>query len=79
MRFAEQAAAYFESVEIVELHHPNKVDAPSGSAIATAEAVSKARRLAEVGPAPDATTMAQVGARWVVTPNLAHLGVSFHQ
>jgi 4-hydroxy-tetrahydrodipicolinate reductase len=63
MRFAEQAAPYFESVEVVELHHPDKVDAPSGTAVATAEAVAKARRLAGVAAAPDATTTARAGAR----------------
>jgi len=63
MRFAAQAAPYFESVEIVELHHPDKVDAPSGTAAATARAVAKARREAGVAPMPDATTQALEGAR----------------
>jgi 4-hydroxy-tetrahydrodipicolinate reductase len=60
MRFAAQAAPYFDSVEIVELHHPNKVDAPSGTARRTAELVAEARR----GKAsPDATTQSLDGAR----------------
>jgi 4-hydroxy-tetrahydrodipicolinate reductase len=63
MRFAAMAAPYFESVEIVELHHPNKVDAPSGTAAATARAVAEARRAAGTGPMPDATTQSLDGAR----------------
>jgi len=63
MRFAAQAAPYFESVEIVELHHPDKVDAPSGTATATARAVATARREAGAAPMPDATTQALEGAR----------------
>jgi 4-hydroxy-tetrahydrodipicolinate reductase len=60
MRFAAVAAPFFESVEIVELHHPNKVDAPSGTAVRTAELVAQARAgLAS----PDATTTALDGAR----------------
>ena len=63
MRFAAAAARYFESVEIVELHHPGKADAPSGTARRTAELVAAAWRDACVGPAPDATTTALGGAR----------------
>lgn len=63
MRFAAAAAPYFDSVEIVETHHPNKVDAPSGTARRTAELVAEARRAAGVGPAPDATTESLTGAR----------------
>ena len=61
MRFAAQAAPHFDSVEIVELHHAGKADAPSGTARRTAELVAEAR----VGmPAmPDATTQALDGAR----------------
>lgn len=55
MRFAAQAAPFFESVEIVELHHPNKLDAPSGTALRTAQLVAEARRAAGVGVSPDAT------------------------
>ena len=60
MRFAAVAAPYFESVEIVELHHPNKVDAPSGTARRTAELVANARASK---PSPDATTQQLDGAR----------------
>ncbi len=63
MRFAEQAARFFESVEIVELHHPDKADAPSGTARRTAELVAGARREAGLGPQPDATVSAMEGAR----------------
>jgi 4-hydroxy-tetrahydrodipicolinate reductase len=64
MRFAAQAARFFDSVEIVELHHPNKADAPSGTARRTAELVAAARREAGLSPAgPDATTTALDGAR----------------
>lgn len=61
MRFAAMAAPYFESVEIVELHHPDKVDAPSGTAAHTARAIAAAR--AHLGPQPDATTHEVPGAR----------------
>lgn len=60
MRFAAQAAPYFDSVEIVELHHPNKVDAPSGTAIHTAALISEAR---EGRVSPDATSQERAGAR----------------
>lgn len=63
MRFAEQAAKYFESVEIVELHHPNKVDAPSGTARATAARIAAARAAAGMGAQPDATKDMLPGAR----------------
>ncbi|MFF3671265.1 4-hydroxy-tetrahydrodipicolinate reductase [Microtetraspora malaysiensis] len=63
MHFAQQAAKYFDSVEIVELHHPNKADAPSGTARRTAELVAEARRKAGVGLSPDATTSELQGAR----------------
>jgi 4-hydroxy-tetrahydrodipicolinate reductase len=63
MRFAAIAAPYFESVEIVELHHPLKVDAPSGTAIRTAQLVAEARAKAGVAVSPDATTTGLVGAR----------------
>ena len=61
MQFAAQAARFFESVEIVELHHPRKADAPSGTARRTAELVAEARRGME--PMPDATSSALDGAR----------------
>jgi 4-hydroxy-tetrahydrodipicolinate reductase len=63
MRFAEQAARWFESVEIVELHHPDKADAPSGTARRTASLVAAARRAAGLGAMPDATREALDGAR----------------
>jgi 4-hydroxy-tetrahydrodipicolinate reductase len=55
MKFAAQAAAFFESVEIVELHHPNKLDAPSGTAFRTAQLIAEARAAAGSAPLPDAT------------------------
>lgn len=63
MSFAARAARWFESVEVVELHHPDKVDAPSGTARHTAQAVARARAEAGLGPVPDATTTALDGAR----------------
>ena len=63
MQFAATAAPFFESVEIVELHHPGKADAPSGTARRTAELVAAARAEAKVAPAPDATTQSLDGAR----------------
>jgi 4-hydroxy-tetrahydrodipicolinate reductase len=63
MRFAAEAARHFESVEIVELHHPDKADAPSGTARRTAQLVAEARRDAGLGPVPDATTTGIEGAR----------------
>src|SRR5829696_1440861 len=63
MKFAAVAARFFESVEIVELHHPKKVDAPSGTAVRTASLVAQARASAGLGAAPDATTTALEGAR----------------
>ena len=63
MRFAAEAARWFESVEVVELHHPDKADAPSGTARRTAELIAAARRDAGAGPVPDATSTALDGAR----------------
>jgi 4-hydroxy-tetrahydrodipicolinate reductase len=63
MHFAGQAARYFSSTEIIELHHPGKADAPSGTARRTAEVVAAARAAAGLGPQPDATTSALDGAR----------------
>lgn len=63
MKFAERAARFFESVEVVELHHPNKADAPSGTAFRTAELIAAARAEAGVGVSPDATTQELEGAR----------------
>lgn len=63
MEFATKAAKYFESAEIIELHHPNKVDAPSGTAARTAELMSAARKEAGLSAGPDATTASLDGAR----------------
>ena len=63
MRFAAEAAPFYESVEIVELHHPDKADAPSGTARRTASLIAEARRKAGSGPIPDATSTSLEGAR----------------
>ena len=63
MEFATKAAKYFESAEIIELHHPNKVDAPSGTAARTAELMSAARKEDGLSAGPDATTTSLDGAR----------------
>jgi 4-hydroxy-tetrahydrodipicolinate reductase len=66
MKFAQQAAPYFESVEVIELHHAGKADAPSGTAARTAALIEGARSAAGVGRSPDATVSEQDGARGVV-------------
>ena len=63
MRFAVEAARFYESVEILEQHHPTKADAPSGTARRTAQLVAAARREAGMPAPPDATTTALEGAR----------------
>jgi 4-hydroxy-tetrahydrodipicolinate reductase len=63
MRFAVEAARFYDSAEIVELHHPDKADAPSGTARRTAEMIAAARRDAGLGAMPDATSTALDGAR----------------
>jgi len=63
MRFAQQAARFYESVEVVELHHPNKADAPSGTAVRTAQLVADARKEAGLPAQPDATSTSLPGAR----------------
>jgi 4-hydroxy-tetrahydrodipicolinate reductase len=63
MRFAAQASAFFESVEIIELHHPTKIDAPSGTSAHTARLIAQARRAAGLGAQPDATATGLDGAR----------------
>lgn len=63
MSFAQQAAGFYESVEIVELHHPDKVDAPSGTAARTASLIARARQEAGLGEVTDATTSDPGGAR----------------
>ena len=70
MEFATKAAKYFESAEIIELHHPNKVDAPSGTASRTAELMSKARKDAGLGAMPDATTTSLDGARGAIVGDI---------
>lgn len=66
MHFAAQAARYFESAEVIELHHPDKVDAPSGTAVHTAQGIAGARAGAGLDPVPDATTSSLDGARGAV-------------
>jgi 4-hydroxy-tetrahydrodipicolinate reductase len=61
MHFAQKAAPYFESVEVIELHHPHKADAPSGTATRTARLIAKARK--DLPPNPDATSTGLDGAR----------------
>ncbi|GGJ77184.1 4-hydroxy-tetrahydrodipicolinate reductase [Pilimelia anulata] len=63
MEFAARAARYFESVEVIEQHHPDKLDAPSGTALATAAAIAAARAEAGLGDVPDRTKEALDGAR----------------
>jgi 4-hydroxy-tetrahydrodipicolinate reductase len=63
MQFAATAARYFESAEIIELHHPEKADAPSGTATRTAELMSEAREKAKLAPMPDKTSKSLDGAR----------------
>ncbi|GAB24694.1 dihydrodipicolinate reductase [Gordonia polyisoprenivorans NBRC 16320 = JCM 10675] len=63
MRFAQQAARFYDSVEVIELHHAAKADAPSGTAYRTASLIAEARAAAGVGPSPDATTAELDGAR----------------
>jgi len=63
MQFAAQASKYFESVEIVELHHPAKADAPSGTAARTAELITEARKSVNKEAMPDATSSSLPGAR----------------
>jgi 4-hydroxy-tetrahydrodipicolinate reductase len=63
MQFARQAARFFDSVEVIELHHAGKVDAPSGTAVRTAALLAQARAEAGLGVPPDATTHELPGAR----------------
>lgn len=63
MAFARQAAPFFESAEVVEFHHPNKLDAPSGTAVKTAQGIAQARKEAGMGAMPDATEQALDGSR----------------
>ncbi|WP_328461394.1 4-hydroxy-tetrahydrodipicolinate reductase [Actinoplanes sp. NBC_00393] len=63
MQFAARAARYFDSVEIIEQHHPRKLDAPSGTSMHTAKVIAEARAAAGCAPMPDATKEEQLGAR----------------
>ncbi len=63
MRFAAQAARFFDSAEVIELHHANKMDAPSGTALRTAAMIAEARTKAGLGASPDATKQELTGAR----------------
>lgn len=73
MRFAAQAARFFESAEIIELHHAAKADAPSGTASRTASLISEARAAAGLGAPPDATVSAADGARGAVLGGGVHV------
>jgi 4-hydroxy-tetrahydrodipicolinate reductase len=75
MHFAEQAAAFYESVEVIELHHPNKADAPSGTAITTARKIAAARTAAQLAPPPDATVQELAGARGATVDGIRVHGV----
>src|SRR5258707_9809911 len=66
MRFAQQAARFFESAEVIELHHAAKADAPSGTASRTAALIGAARAAADLAPSPDATVSEAAGARGAV-------------
>jgi 4-hydroxy-tetrahydrodipicolinate reductase len=63
MRFAQLAARFYTSAEVIELHHPDKADAPSGTAVHTAQLIAEARTEAKMEPMPDATTQSVDGAR----------------
>jgi 4-hydroxy-tetrahydrodipicolinate reductase len=74
MRFAEVAAPYFDSVEIVEYHHDNKIDAPSGTAAATAERIAASRAAAGLDPIEDPTIHERHrGSRGAVGPGGVHI------
>jgi 4-hydroxy-tetrahydrodipicolinate reductase len=66
MAFAQKAARFFESAEVIELHHAAKADAPSGTATRTASMIAAARAAADLGPSPDATVSEVDGARGAV-------------
>ena len=63
MRFAQLAARFYDTAEIIELHHPGKADAPSGTSARTASLIAAARAEAGMAPPPDATTQSLEGAR----------------
>ena len=70
MRFAAQAARFFDSAEVIELHHAAKADAPSGTALRTAAMISDARRAAGLGAPPDVTASSLPGARGAVVDDI---------
>ncbi|APX34442.1 4-hydroxy-tetrahydrodipicolinate reductase [Brachybacterium sp. P6-10-X1] len=70
MRFAEIAARYYDSAEVIEMHHPNKLDAPSGTARHTAAAIARGRAAGGLGPVPDATEKDPDGARGAVVDGI---------
>jgi 4-hydroxy-tetrahydrodipicolinate reductase len=70
LRFAAQAARFFESAEIIELHHEKKMDAPSGTALRTAGLISEARGKAGLGAPPDATKQELAGARGTIVDDI---------
>lgn len=74
MKFAALAAPFYPSVEIVELHHPNKADAPSGTSATTAQRIAAARSEAGMGPVPDAT-IHDAGARGAVVDGIHVHGI----
>jgi 4-hydroxy-tetrahydrodipicolinate reductase len=74
LRFAAIAAKFFPSVEVIELHHPNKLDAPSGTATHTVETIAAARAVAGLGTPPDATAVESLpGARGAVGSGGIHV------
>jgi 4-hydroxy-tetrahydrodipicolinate reductase len=73
MRFAEQAARFFTSAEVIELHHAGKADAPSGTASRTAAMISRARTAAGLGVPPDATVSELDGARGTTMSGGVHV------
>lgn len=70
MSFAQQAARFYESVEVVETHHPDKVDAPSGTAARTARLIAQARDEADLEGVPDATVADPDGARGAIVDGI---------
>ncbi len=70
MRFAAQAARFFDSAEVIELHHAGKADAPSGTALRTASLIAAARAGAGLGAPPDATASSRPGARGAVVDDV---------
>jgi 4-hydroxy-tetrahydrodipicolinate reductase len=70
MKFAELAAPYFDSAEVVEIHHPRKLDAPSGTAVTTAQRIAAARTTAGLSAVPDATASDPLGGRGAVVDGI---------